>query len=62
MAGALPSSLRVGDGGEFEELVLRVEVVPRAGTTPYVRAGNWPVVMLSLALVAAGWGWRRWRP
>ena len=47
---------------QFEELVLRVQVVPRAGTTPYVRAGNWLVVMLALALVAAGWGWRRWQP
>jgi len=46
---------------QFEELVLRAEVVPRAGATPYVRVGNWLAVMLALALVAAGWGWRRWR-
>jgi apolipoprotein N-acyltransferase len=49
----------VAQSRQFEELVLRVEVVPRAGATPYVRVGNWLVVALALAGVAAGWGWRR---
>jgi apolipoprotein N-acyltransferase len=47
---------------QFEELVLRAEVVPRAGVTPYVRVGNLLVVILALFLVVAGWGWRRTRP
>jgi len=44
---------------QFEELVLRAEVVPRAGATPYVRVGNWLVVALALVCIAAGRGWRR---
>jgi len=48
--------------GQFEELVLRAEVVPRAGVTPYVRVGNWPVLFLAIAMIAAGWRWGRTRP
>jgi apolipoprotein N-acyltransferase len=37
---------------EYEANVLRTEVQPRIGLTPYARTGNWPVICL--ALVFAG--------
>jgi len=48
---------------QFQPTVLTGVVQPREGTTPYVRVGNWPVVLgSSLALVIAAWPWRRRRP
>ena len=44
----------------FREGVLRAEVEPRAGATPYVALGNRPVVT-ALLLVLGGAAWRRWR-
>jgi apolipoprotein N-acyltransferase len=45
---------------QFEPGVLRGEAQPRAGLTPYVRAGNVPVLLLLvLALVGATWMARR---
>lgn len=41
---------------QFEAAVLRGEVQPRAGATPYVRFGNVPVALLSLALCALALG------
>ena len=38
---------------EFEPAVLRGVVQPRAGATPYLRAGNWPVVTLVLLALLA---------
>jgi len=38
---------------QFAEGVLEGEVQGRAGATPYVRAGNYPVVLACLALIAA---------
>lgn len=37
---------------EFEPGVLRGQIVPRHGATPYLAAGNYPVLCLSLALLA----------
>ena len=37
----------------FRRDVLRGQVVPRAGATPFVRIGNWPAISLSLGLVLA---------
>jgi apolipoprotein N-acyltransferase len=31
-------------------------VQPRVGLTPYAKVGNWPVVIVSLLLLAAGFG------
>ena len=36
---------------QFEQAVVSGEVVPREGSTPYVIWGNWPVVVLSSAIV-----------
>jgi apolipoprotein N-acyltransferase len=47
-------------GAQFAPVQMSSDVQPRAGTTPYVRFGNWPVVSLSL-LVLAGF-WLRSRP
>jgi apolipoprotein N-acyltransferase len=45
---------------QFETYVLTGEAVPYRGATPYVRMGNWPVVLLALAVVVAG-GYLAWR-
>ena len=45
---------------QFEPSVLTGRVQPREGVTPYVRVGNWPIVLVScLALAMAAWRWRR---
>jgi apolipoprotein N-acyltransferase len=46
---------------EYEATVLRAELQPRTGLTPYARVGNWPVVCLALVfgLIGAYLGWRR---
>jgi len=36
---------------QFEEYVLEGEVQPRTGATPYVRWGNWPVLLLMFGLL-----------
>jgi apolipoprotein N-acyltransferase len=38
---------------QFKPGVLTGTVQPRAGDTPYVRVGNWPVLLFALALLAA---------
>ncbi len=38
-------------GPQFETLVLRGAIEPRSGSTPYVRWGNWPVVLGTLLVV-----------
>jgi apolipoprotein N-acyltransferase len=40
---------------EYEASVLRAELQPRKGLTPYARTGNWPIVTLALvfALLSA---------
>jgi len=46
---------------QFEPGVLTGTVVPREGSTPYMRFGNWPVLVLSLLAVALGLAWPRRR-
>jgi apolipoprotein N-acyltransferase len=57
LAGRLP---------QFEPGVLTGLVQPRGGTTPYMRVGNWAVVLAALAGMAVGfagaWGKRSRRP
>jgi apolipoprotein N-acyltransferase len=33
---------------QFEQAVLRGTVVPRQGATPYVRFGDWPVLVIAV--------------
>ena len=48
---------------QFQPAVLTGHVQPREGATPYVRVGNWPIVLVSwLALAIAAWAWRRAAP
>jgi apolipoprotein N-acyltransferase len=46
---------------EFEPAVLRGEFTPRRGATPYLAAGNWPLLGLLAALLAARAGALIWR-
>ncbi len=43
---------------QFKEAVLRADMQPMAGLTPYARAGNYPVVIGALGLLALA-AWRR---
>ncbi|HLT92029.1 MAG TPA: apolipoprotein N-acyltransferase [Woeseiaceae bacterium] len=43
---------------QFEYATLTMPVRPMSGITPYARMGNWPAVVVALALVA----WLAWRP
>jgi apolipoprotein N-acyltransferase len=55
--GAVTSRAR-----QFEAVVLRGEVTPRTGMTPYARSGNWPVIAGAiLTLAGVGLRWRRAR-
>lgn len=49
----------VARAAEYERVVLRSAVVPRSGLPPYARVGNWPVILLCLALVVVGVRLRR---
>lgn len=46
---------------QFEVDLLQALVQPRAGATPYVRAGDWGAVAIVLLTLLAGLGWRRRR-
>jgi apolipoprotein N-acyltransferase len=50
----------VAQSPQFEVATVTHSVQPRSGATPYVRTGNWPVVILSVCLLAIyGWVVRR---
>ncbi len=44
---------------QFETEVISAAVEPRGGATPYVRAGNWPVIVLCLAALLSAWRFGR---
>lgn len=44
---------------QFTIDVLRAQVQPRTGITPYAWWGNYPVVLLALMLLTVAWWWRR---
>jgi apolipoprotein N-acyltransferase len=46
---------------QFRYATMTMDVAPMEGATPYSRTGNWPVVTISLVLVA-WFTWRRLRP
>lgn len=43
---------------QFQQSVLQASVQPMTGVTPYVRFGNWPIIILLFALLAGLW-WRK---
>jgi apolipoprotein N-acyltransferase len=45
---------------QFEEAIMRVDVQPMTGLTPYARVGNYPVVGVAFGLLAVA-AWRRRR-
>ena len=51
----------VARGPQFEEAVVQGRIEPRAGLTPYARAGNAPIVVLAALLALAPWLVRLWR-
>jgi apolipoprotein N-acyltransferase len=44
----------VATAPEYQATVLRAELQPRTGLTPYARSGNWPVVTLALVFLLSG--------
>lgn len=56
-----PRGELVAVAAEYRSTVLRGTVVPRNGLSPYIRLGNWPVLLLAFAAVAAA-RYRRLRP
>ena len=54
-----PTGRVVARGEQFRALVLRGQVVPYTGLTPYARTGTWPVLAACVALLIAARPWRR---
>jgi len=46
---------------QFQQSVLQASVQPMTGATPYVRLGNWPIIVLLFALLTGFW-WRKNAP
>ena len=42
-------------GSQFAPVTMTMSVEPRKGATPYVHAGNWPVISLCLLIIAGCW-------
>lgn len=55
-----PKGELVAVAPEYQSAVLRGTVVPRDGLSPYIRFGNWPVLLLAFGAAAAAY--RRLRP
>ena len=48
-----PDGRIVARSRQFETEVLRGEIVPHSGSTPYIRFGNWPIIIICSLLLAA---------
>jgi len=57
-----PRGQIVARAAEFTPTVLRGDIVPLRGLTPYARTGNAPVVILALAAAAVAAVWTRRQP
>jgi apolipoprotein N-acyltransferase len=53
-----PHGKIIAQAAQFKEAVLRADVQPMSGLTPYARLGNYPVVLGAAMLLAFG-AWRR---
>ncbi len=51
----------VARGPQFEVTTVEARIEPRAGLTPFVRAGSAPAVILALVVALLPWGVQRWR-
>jgi apolipoprotein N-acyltransferase len=56
-----PDGSLVSRAAQFEVEVLTGRIAPRAGATPYVVWGDWPVVVVMLFLLVAPWARSRRR-
>ena len=54
-----PAGRVVAGSPQFEAHVLRGQIQPRSGATPFIRYGNWPVVLACLLLAGGGLAWSR---
>lgn len=55
-----PAGRLLATAPQFARHIVRASVVPLAGATPYVRAGNWPILLwLSALVIAAALGSKR---
>ena len=52
-----PDGSLLETGPQFEYVTMTHDIIPLVGSTLYVRAGNWPVILLCLAVP----GWFAWR-
>jgi len=50
-----PKGELLKSGAQFVPVTMTMKVEPRQGETPYMGAGNWPVIVLSLLIIAAFW-------
>jgi len=50
-----PKGELLKSGAQFVPVTMTMKVEPRQGETPYVGVGNWPVIVLSLLIIAAFW-------
>lgn len=50
-----PQGELLESGSQFVPVTMTMSVEPRKGATPYVHAGNWPVISLCLLIIAGCW-------
>ena len=50
-----PDGKILESGPQFEPVILNMAIEPRRGSTPFVRAGNWPVILICAFVVGGFW-------